>query len=79
MLFHPFKYQLFSTLLEKQENMCTVKIRRGSQEGTLYFPNALIPAELEPGQNFILNLEPEETANQNQTTALKALLEELIR
>jgi hypothetical protein len=79
MIFHPFKYQLSSTLLDKQERNSTIRVRRGSQEEILNFPNSLLPEELTIGESFTLKIEPTEGAHADESQILKNLLEELIR
>jgi hypothetical protein len=82
-MFHPFKYQIVATLVENTgENtgtLCTLKLNRGANEEYITFPCALLPKEIVPGESFILNLEPKEIAEQNETEILKNLLSELIK
>ena len=78
-MFNPLKYQFSATYLRDQNEQALLQIRRGNQEESFLFPKGLLPPEIAVGTNFVLNLQPEEVAKQNESEVLKQLLSELVR
>ncbi len=78
-MFNPLKYQYVATYLAEEGAQVLLKIRRGSLEEELHFPKTLLPPEVQLGDSFSLNLQPEESNKQGDAEVLRQLLSELIR
>ena len=76
--FHPFKHQYHTLYLRDEANNAILSLKRGTLEETLTFPKQFLPPELQPGDSFLLNLQPETILKTSETEALKNLLAELI-
>lgn len=77
-MFNPFKYQYTATLLRQEGDMVVARIQSGTTDVEMKIPAAHIPKEVQMGQQFMLTLQPLESAQDKEFHTLKRLLEELI-
>jgi hypothetical protein len=77
-MFNPFKYRYNANFLQEEGIDAIVKLNKGSVDREIRIPRALIPKEIQPGQNFTLTFQPQDAAKTDETKALKDLLQELI-
>lgn len=78
-MFSPFKYQYNARYLQDQAESALVELQQGSVRTQVSLPKSLLPKELTPGQEFKLNFQSKESAQENEVETMKRLLEELIR
>lgn len=77
-MFNPLKYQYLATFLNKDESHGELRLQMGATEEIVNLPLCLLPDEVAVGEQFILKLQPTETAKDGEYETMRKILEELI-
>ncbi len=77
-MFNPLKYQYLATFLNRNENSAELRLQMGATEEIVNLPLCLLPNEVALGEQFILKLQPTETAKEGEYETMRKILEELI-
>lgn len=80
-MFNIFKYDYKATYLsdEAETGYAMLNLEAGSKHAKVMFPKTLLPQGLRSGDQFNLQLQPNQAAEKDRQSIMRKLLEELIQ